>query len=414
MEAIKSVLSQAFIVIKQYKKIAMLTGENFNIFKILKVGSDEVGTHSAFIGELLNVHGSHGQKAVFIKLFCEQFNIKNFNFDSSKVEIEKYISKISEDKSEGGRIDILVTDNLNNAILIENKIYAKDQFSQMLRYNNYGKRNSANCKLFYLTLFGNNPTDISAKDVDPTDFCTISYSNDILEWLEKCKEKSVNHSILRETISQYYNLIKHLTGQTMNQELKKELIDLIQGSGSNMSAAIEISNNVFGAKKLLLQKLAKLLDSKLKELKVLDSKLKELKVDVPVDSDFGSRHNGIKLYNISDQFILLSFLNDMSDPYIEVSSNTEEEWKPENKKLELLNYYRSALEKVASNWGKIENTEKAWHGYWVCRYYKLGDKLMSNSFWADIADNKAQEIVEEIANDLISVVRIMKNRSTIS
>jgi len=43
-------------------------GENFNIFKVLGLTSNEVRTHSAFIAELLNPDGSHGLRDIFIKI----------------------------------------------------------------------------------------------------------------------------------------------------------------------------------------------------------------------------------------------------------------------------------------------------------------------------------------------------------
>ncbi len=72
METMKNLLSQVSSIIQQYEKVAELTGENFNVFKILKVETKEVKTHSAFIAELLNPQGSHGQGDVFLKLFVEQ------------------------------------------------------------------------------------------------------------------------------------------------------------------------------------------------------------------------------------------------------------------------------------------------------------------------------------------------------
>lgn len=43
----------------------------FNVFEILKLQSNENRTHSAFIAELLNPHGSHLIGTTFLKLFLE-------------------------------------------------------------------------------------------------------------------------------------------------------------------------------------------------------------------------------------------------------------------------------------------------------------------------------------------------------
>ena len=51
------------------------------------------------------------------------------------------IGAISEDGKNGGRFDIAIKfNNPDYLILIENKIDAGDQISQLQRYNNYAKK----------------------------------------------------------------------------------------------------------------------------------------------------------------------------------------------------------------------------------------------------------------------------------
>ncbi len=125
----KTLLEQVNTLNNHYKRINDLTGENFNIFRILKLESSEVRLHSAFLAELLNPKGNHGQKDTFLKLFVDIFCFKNNPIDteSCRVVIEKHTGFISEDQTEGGRIDIIITDKSKNQIIIENKIYAGDQ-----------------------------------------------------------------------------------------------------------------------------------------------------------------------------------------------------------------------------------------------------------------------------------------------
>lgn len=144
---IKNLLDRVSDINKKYSEIAKISGENFNIFRILKIEANEVRTHSAFIAELLDTFGSHGHGDVFLELFLnqqreKQKNYTNFlklfeKFDSSKskVSIEKHIGFKNEEETEGGRIDILLSD-LKDFIIIENKIYAGDQPKQLVRYQN--------------------------------------------------------------------------------------------------------------------------------------------------------------------------------------------------------------------------------------------------------------------------------------
>lgn len=77
---LQNLLYQVNAINKKYEKIAEITGENFNIFNILGLTTNEVRTHSAFIAELLNPNGSHGCKHIFLKLFIEEVieEIRNF------------------------------------------------------------------------------------------------------------------------------------------------------------------------------------------------------------------------------------------------------------------------------------------------------------------------------------------------
>ena len=49
MDKIKNLLQQVSIIKKKYDEIAKITGENFNIFSIMRAESDEVRTHSRII-----------------------------------------------------------------------------------------------------------------------------------------------------------------------------------------------------------------------------------------------------------------------------------------------------------------------------------------------------------------------------
>ncbi|WP_295655232.1 PD-(D/E)XK nuclease family protein [uncultured Mucilaginibacter sp.] len=248
---IKNLLNQVLAVSRRYEKINELSGENFNLFKILKMESSEVRLHSAFLGEMLNPKGSHGQKDVFLKLFLDKFQFKNNAFDtaSAHLEIEKHAGFLSNDGTEGGRIDLIIEDRNRNHIIIENKIYAEDQKNQMLRYF----KHSPTADLFYLTLDGKEPTEYSKNELKiGKDFQCLSYMTDIIDWLESCRKEVSVLPIIRETISQYINLIKLFTNQTINDAMKQELSNIII---SNLEASFLIANNLDSAAEQLLEKL---------------------------------------------------------------------------------------------------------------------------------------------------------------
>lgn len=236
----QNLFGQVNSLISKYKKVNELTGEHFNVFKILKLESSEVRMHSAFIAELLNPKGSHGQKDVFLKLFIKSFCFKGAEIDtgSCTVEIEKHAGLINEDRTEGGRMDIFISDKYKNHIIIENKIYAGDQHNQLVRYHQHSEQ----ADILYLTLNGNKPSENSyGKLEDEKHFRCISYKNHIIDWLDYCRKEMAILPIIRESITQYINLIKYLTNQTLNHTMQDELSEIIK---NNLEAAISIHANM--------------------------------------------------------------------------------------------------------------------------------------------------------------------------
>lgn len=206
-------------------------GENFNIFNILGVTSDETRTHSAFIAELLDPNGSHGLGNQFLQSFVDTVDcLRSWNFDtkSTKVLKELSIGGKNEDCSEGGRIDIAVESN-GKAIIIENKIYAGDQEKQLVRYYNYGATNCPNgFRLLYLTLDGSDASEGSKGELTLNeDYYAIAYNHEISDWLQRCIESSARRPLVRETLIQYQNLINQLTMNSMDKNSQEELLELM-------------------------------------------------------------------------------------------------------------------------------------------------------------------------------------------
>ena len=252
IQELKEFLLKVSAISEKYEVIAKETGENYNVFNILGLSTREVRTHSALIADLLNPKGSHGQGLIFLKLFLDQIKSKiNFPIDKGKLknaqtEVEKYIGLKNKDNTEGGNIDIIIEVE-KNAIIIENKIYAEDQKNQLLRYYNYGKmRFNNDFLLLYLTLDGHEPSNFSLgikeNKKSQIKYVNITYKEDIKSWLEKCHKETVNQPLLRETLKQYINLVKQLTGQAMSNKVNEKIKNLIT-ENTNIIEAIELSYN---------------------------------------------------------------------------------------------------------------------------------------------------------------------------
>ncbi|WP_061868456.1 PDDEXK-like family protein [Prevotella intermedia] len=237
MDRINNLLNQISIIEKKNTEILDATGERFNMFRICGVNHYE-NTHSAILTEFLNPKGTHGLKSklleCFIKTLGENFTINGFNCENARIYTEYSTSE--------GRIDILIEDEKRKkAIIIENKIYANDQLNQLKRYDSYAKNKypKGNYQILYLTLNGKEATEQSGKGVS---YLTISYEENIINWLEKCVAIASRFPIVRETIIQYINHLKELTHQDMNNKNKEEITEVLSKI-ENLKAAKIIYQN---------------------------------------------------------------------------------------------------------------------------------------------------------------------------
>ena len=214
-------------------------GDTFNVFSILGLQSYEVRTHSAFIGELLSPTGSHGCNDKLLAAFLKSVPALAdfvFNTKNAEVTLEASIGTTNKTMTEGGRIDLLIKSG-NKVIVIENKIYADDQKNQMKRYQNFCQQYD-DYRLLYMNLDGIEPSEDSIVDmVLDEDYHIISYSEDILYWLEQCKKVCKNRMLVLSSIVQYSNLIKELTNQ-MNDNTEKELMSLLSSKDNMEKTAI--------------------------------------------------------------------------------------------------------------------------------------------------------------------------------
>lgn len=215
MDKIKSLLNQIALIDKKNREILDATGGRFNMFRICGVNHYET-KHSAIIAELLNPKGTHGLKSKFLTSFVKELKVVDFDCENAVVRTE-YVT-------EQGRIDILIEDKQNKAIIIENKVYAKDQIEQLKRYNKYAQTYKNGYQILYLTLWGDNASEQSGESVP---YLAISYKYDIINWLEKCVSISSRYPIVRETIIQYINHLKELTNQDMNTKNKEDITEIL-------------------------------------------------------------------------------------------------------------------------------------------------------------------------------------------
>lgn len=196
--------------------------QKFNIFSALHQENDEVRLHSRFIAYLLNPEGNHGMGNKFLELFVQSV-LQIDGFDCTNCVVQ----------TEYKDIDILIYNN-EQAVIIENKIYAGDQDRQLERYYNEikhevnqlnGDIKRKNVFIAYLTLDGRSPSNESMGDLlKASDIIRCDYPCHINTWLENCIILSESENeLLSKTLYQYSELLIKLTSN-LNQAKENQMM----------------------------------------------------------------------------------------------------------------------------------------------------------------------------------------------
>ncbi|KZL88477.1 PD-(D/E)XK nuclease family protein [Clostridium magnum] len=256
--SIELLLQEISAISKKYELLNQKTGGYFNIFNIANITTDEVKI-CRVLYELLSPKGSHYQGSTYLNSFIKfvlNIDISEKELSSARVFREYVID-------EKRRID-LVIETSERFIPIEVKIYAGDQEYQCFDYAKKAK----NSKVYYLTRFGDNPSEYSAKGLTKTDHgyeevITISFAYDILRWLEMCvsQKETLKIASIREVILQLMAVIRQFTDQ-MEDEKEMEIKEILMKSSDNIRSAIAIQSSLDGAKTSLIEKLFKVIEDK--------------------------------------------------------------------------------------------------------------------------------------------------------
>ena len=224
---------------------------DYNIFTLFHDFSDEVNLHSNFIASLLDPNGDHYKGDLFLKLFLETCGIDDFSIDTSRATVFK----------EFKHIDIYISDGKKH-IILENKVYAKDEPTQIARYikaiKNEGAEDEDICVL-YLHPDGKLPDNQSFGDYhtrllgeNPSiKFKVISYGKEILEWIDKCKNEVSNITDLNVFLSQYKDVIEMIYDRYKRID-KMETANLVEIFKENYTAVSEIANNYQETRKKII------------------------------------------------------------------------------------------------------------------------------------------------------------------
>ncbi|EGK8088914.1 PD-(D/E)XK nuclease family protein [Campylobacter sp. CNRCH_2016_3089] len=204
--------------LEQFKEFKEKNKSNYNpLLKVLPA-HDEVNLHSGILKSLLDPSENHKQGRLFLDLFLKEIKLEGWFRESDNVKVLK----------EYKNIDIYIHNGTKH-IILENKIWAKDQNEQIARYidtlNNGEKKDIA---VIYLTPYGDrDPSENSLngwnienvenelflkRGNDKVLYRQISYEKEILTWLKKSQEKVKNFCNLNQTIEFYKDAINNVIG----------------------------------------------------------------------------------------------------------------------------------------------------------------------------------------------------------
>lgn len=233
VEKIKSLLETLSPICQNERKRLeqeIKEGKRFNIFNTLKLSNYETRLHSPLLASLLNPKGDHGLGGRILKLFLAKIGLPEdyISFCNEPI-LERYIGRIAG--TTGGIIDIIIEDG-EHAVIIENKIYARDQENQLPRYHNYGinKFGENNFKLVYLRLFD---------DQEPSDkYINLNYAIDILDILQETILMQPPMPVCY-AIKDYIAVVKQLTNNNMDKKHKEKIISIATAE-DNFDATIDL------------------------------------------------------------------------------------------------------------------------------------------------------------------------------
>ena len=157
-------------------------------------------------------------------LRSEEFS---FSLAGARVEREKH------------HIDLLIRNAAGQAIVIENKIWAGDQWQQLQGYFQKVADWGLEPTLVYLTPYGHEPSDHSRGSHEVV---SLSYKWHLIPWLRRCQERACDEPPLRESVAQYIALIRTLCGDSGREfmtEVKKVLRE-----GNNLILARRLGDAV--------------------------------------------------------------------------------------------------------------------------------------------------------------------------
>ena len=420
---------------------------NYNLLTTVLKADDEVRLHSRMIRSLLDVNGEHYQHTLFLEIFLDILNLKDFelNIDSVKVYTEYH------------DIDIYITDGTKH-IILENKIWAKDQPCQIIKYINIIKEENKeeenelkvdkskiqiieDIYVLYLTpndnkkvpdehhldngyiSFSGNEEKLKECSLRSNTerlvenglknyqvkYKKITYKKEIKKWLVKSKYEVQNITNLNEAISQYIDVVDKINGKYEGKVKKMKELLL---KNDNLKLAIELEQAITESKIEIQVKFWNILKKELLkydyDFKFVNYDFNEMNITEECKKYYPKhKYYGLKydIYNINEKN-KLSFYIEIEDNIYYGLTFSESGVRREIAKKDIFSdISKLILDKNISKWdGTNMDKGQIW---WLARKYPL-NKLDFRNFNSDNIFTLVSEIVNSEDN-VASIRKIAKD-----
>ena len=231
----------------------------FNLFELIQVERNEKWTHSAFLSDLFNPRGCHGQRSLFLSYLLEWVKEKaNMQLPDGlaetpwEVETEKWTSN--------GFIDICIESFDSDFIIVmENKVDAAEQPDQIYRYHQWASKRCKHPVVIYLTLNGK-----EASTSREAPYVRMSYRDDMSGLLASAQGE-IESAAVREVVGQCVSIIRKLGGVHPMSDYDRRVVEYLAES-ENLPYALDVAERIEAVKEEVLRVFFSKLKDRLAEL----------------------------------------------------------------------------------------------------------------------------------------------------
>ena len=213
-----SFLDEIGRIVKRYEKKDEETGFDISFLQIIGKEHAEV-TICKLMSFLLDPTAKHRQGHKFLDLFLK--TITKHPIEES--EIFTVQTEVLTDNKR--RIDIVLHSN-KRCIPIEVKIYSGDREKQCSDYFDFCKEKYGSEKIFYLTIDGTPPSDLSDLKIEK-DIILLSFKQEILTWLSECENVNNISPVLKYLLTDLKKQIRNFCGLMEDEKMEKEILNVL-------------------------------------------------------------------------------------------------------------------------------------------------------------------------------------------